>query len=141
MIYVSGRGDDEVTKRKLARVKSERSFVIERRNCFSCAFDRSPERLIRKVRGVEEFAEQLVRRVLDHLHLFEDDFLFPFEVFLVETRARNEVGEQIHRLRHGSVRNLCGEACHLMGRISVQVAPEPIRFHGYIARSCGAAYP
>ena len=44
-------------------------------------------------RRVEEFAEEFVRRIFDHLHFFEDDFLFAFEVFLLETRVRNEIGE------------------------------------------------
>jgi hypothetical protein len=46
-----------------------------------------------EVSRVEELAEQLVRRVLDHLHLFEDDFLLAFEVFLLKTRVRNQIGE------------------------------------------------
>ena len=93
MIDVSRCGYDEIAVGKLARVKTDGGFVIESRNGFSRAFDRTSERLIREISRVEEFAEQLVRRVLDHLHLFEDDFLLAFEVFLFKTRVRNEVGE------------------------------------------------
>jgi hypothetical protein len=135
MVNVSGCGYDEVAVRKLARMKRDGSFVIEGGNRFSRAFDRAPERLIREIRGVEEFAEKLVRRVLDHLHLFENDFLLTFEIFLFKTRVGNKVGEQFRGLRQGGVRNLCSESRHLMRRIRVKVTPQPIRFYGNITRT------
>src|SRR5689334_17288284 len=55
MIDVSRRSDDEVAVRELLRVKSDRGFVIKSRNGFARAFDRAPERLVRKVSSVEEF--------------------------------------------------------------------------------------
>src|ERR1044071_10485421 len=39
MIHVSGRGDDEIVVRKLARVKTDSGFVIESRNGFPRTFD------------------------------------------------------------------------------------------------------
>jgi hypothetical protein len=93
MLNVPGRGDDEIVVIELARVKTNGRFVIESRNGFPCAFDWPAERLIRKVSSVENLPEQLVGRVLDHFHLFEDDFLLAFEVFLFKTWVRNEVGE------------------------------------------------
>src|ERR1043166_1064195 len=75
----SSRSHDEIAVRELASVKTHGSFVIESRNCFSCALDRTAKRLIREVSGVEELAEELVRRVFDHLHLFEDHLLLAFQ--------------------------------------------------------------
>src|SRR5688500_17419338 len=100
--------------------------MIEGRYCFSRAFNRTAKRLIGKISRVEELAQEFVRGVLDHFHLFEDYLLLAFEVFLFEARMRNEVGKQIYRLSEGRVRNLCGEARHLMGRISIQISPQPV---------------
>ena len=72
---------------------SDGDFVVETRNRFSRSLDGASERLVREVGGVEELAQQLIGRILDHLHLFEDDFLLPFEVFLLKTRVRNEVSQ------------------------------------------------
>src|SRR6185369_5429726 len=93
VIHVSGRCYDEIVVRKLARVKTYRSLVVESRNSLPRTFDWTAEWLVREIRRVEELSEELVRRVLDHLHLFEDYFLFAFEVFLVKTRVCNQVGE------------------------------------------------
>ena len=111
--------------------------MIESGDGFSGAFDRSSERMIREVSGVEEFAQQFVGRVLDHLHLFEDDLLLAFQVFLVEPRVSKQVRKQIKCLGQTSVRNLYGKTSHLMGRKSVQIAPQPIRFNSDIA-GCAA---
>ena len=93
VIDISRGCDNEIVVVELARVKTDGSFVIERRNSFPRAFDRATERLIREIGRVEKLSEQLVRRVLDHFHLFEDDFLLAFQVFLFKTRVRNEVGK------------------------------------------------
>jgi hypothetical protein len=46
---------------------------------------------------------------------------------------RNEIGEQINRLRQGDVRNLRGKTRHLMGRIGVKMSPQPVRLDCDIA--------
>ena len=125
--------DDEVIVGKLARVKADGDFVVETGYGFPRAFDWTPERLIGEISRIEKFSQELVGGVLDHFHLFENHFLLAFEIFLFETGMRNEVGEQIYRLRYGGVRNLCGEARHLMGRISIQVSPKPVSLNGNIA--------
>ena len=68
-------------------MKTDRRLVIESRNSFPRAFYRASEWLIGEISGIEKLAEQFVRRVLDHLHLFEDDFLLAFQVFLLKTRV------------------------------------------------------
>jgi dihydroneopterin aldolase len=91
VVDVPSRSYDEIAVRKLASVKTDGGFVIEGRHSVSRAFNRATERLIRKIGSVEKFAEELIGRVLDHFHLFEDYLLFAFEVFLVKTRVRNEI--------------------------------------------------
>src|SRR5215211_9138048 len=90
MIDISRCCYDEVAVRKLACVITDRDFVIESRNSFGRAFDWTAERLVRKVSGIEEFAQEFVRRVHDHLHLFEDHLLLAFQVFLLKTRVRHD---------------------------------------------------
>jgi hypothetical protein len=87
MMDISGCGYDEIVIRKLTGVKTDSRFVIEGGYCFPRAFDRTAKRLIREVSRVEEFSEEFVRRVLDHFHLFEDNLLLAFQVFLFETRV------------------------------------------------------
>src|SRR5262249_25948969 len=133
VVDVSRGCDDEIAVRELAGMKSDGCLVIEGGNCFACPFDWPSKRVIRKVGSIEEFAQKFVGGVLDHLHLFENHFLLPLEVFLIEPRAGHEIGEQVHGFRQGRIRNLYREACHLMGRISVKMAAELVSFHGDIA--------
>jgi hypothetical protein len=116
-------------------VKTNSGLVIERRYSFSRALDRTSQRLIRKVRSVKELAEELIGRVLDHLHLFEDDFLFPFQVFLLKTRVRNQIGQYIDGLWQRVIRNLYCKTRHLMGRIGIEIAPQAVSFNSNIPRA------
>src|SRR5215213_2125770 len=86
VIDVSSRCYYEIAVGKLAGMKPDGRFVIEGRHCFARAFNWAAERLIWEVGRVEEFAEELVGRVLDHFHLFEDNLLLTFQVFLLKTR-------------------------------------------------------
>src|SRR6185369_2509110 len=134
MIDIPCCGHDEVAVGKLTRVISNSRFVIESRNSFASSFDRASERLVWEVRGIEEFTEKFVGRVLDHLHLFEDNFLLAFEVLLLKSRMRDQIRDQIDGLRKSVVRNLYREARHLMSRISVQVPAQPVSFNSNIPR-------
>ena len=87
VVDVSRRSHDEVAVGKLTRVKTDGCLVIELRHGLPRAFDGSSERMIGEICRIEQLAKEFVRRVLDHLHLFEDDFLFPFQVFLLKTRV------------------------------------------------------
>ena len=60
---------------KFASVKRRGSLAIEGRNRLGGTFDGPTQRLSRKVGSVEKLGQQFVRRVLDHLDLFEDDLL------------------------------------------------------------------
>ena len=53
-------------------------MVIKRSDSGLGPLNRSPQRMAGKISGVEQFAEQFVGCVLNHFHLFEDDFLLTF---------------------------------------------------------------
>src|ERR1044072_4342766 len=123
---VARRGHPQVRRRKLARVKVSDLAAVKRSNRLFRTLDRSSQRMVGKVGGVEEFAQKLVGRVLDHFHLFEDDFLLAIQINLVETRIGEQVGNQIKRFRQTSIRNLYGEARHLMSRKSVKISTQTV---------------
>jgi hypothetical protein len=135
VVDVSRRSHDEVAVGKLARMKTNGCLVIERRDRLPRAFDGSSKRMIGEICRIEQFAKKFVRRVLDHLHLFEDDFLFPFQVFLLKTRVRNQIGQYIDGLWQRVIRNLYCKTRHLMGRIGIEIAPQAVSFNSNIPRA------
>jgi hypothetical protein len=83
--------------------------------------------MIRKIRGMKEFREQLVRRVLDHFHFLDDHFLLFEQVVFIETRVEQHVGEQIKGARDFRIHDLRGKSGHFVRSVSVEVAAETIR--------------
>ena len=54
----------------------------------------------------EELVDQIVRRVLDHLDLFEDHLLLALDVVGGERRAHHDVGQHVDRQRQVLVEHL-----------------------------------
>jgi hypothetical protein len=59
--------------------------------------------------------------------------LLAFEILLFKTRMRNEVSEQVDGLRKRRIRDLNGEPCHFVSRVSIEVAAKPVAFNCDIA--------
>jgi hypothetical protein len=87
MVDITGRGDYQVSRREIFRVKIDCLGLIERRNRHHSPFDWPAQRMIGKISGVEEFGKQLVRRVFDHLHFFDDHLLFLNQIAGLKTRV------------------------------------------------------
>jgi len=54
----------------------------------------------------EELVDQIVRGVLDHLDLFDDDFLLALEVRAAERRVQHDVRQNVERERQMLVEHL-----------------------------------
>src|SRR5687767_12399732 len=131
MIDVSRRRYHQVVISKLPGMKRDGSFVVKGRDCLPGTLNWPTERLIREISRIEQLAQKLVGRILDHFHLFEDDFLFTFQVALIESRFGYQVAEEVNCLRKRGIRNLYCESSHLMGCIGIKMTPEAIGFHRY----------
>ena len=83
--------------------------------------DRAAKRMPLPVVLAEQVVHQLVRGVLDHPDLLEDDFPFLFDIIRREARGKDDVGEQIDGDRQVLVEDprveagvfLAGEGIHL----------------------------
>jgi len=97
--------------------------------------------MIWKVRGLKQLVEQLIRCVLDHLHLFDDDFLFLCQIVFIEAGMQEQIGQQIEGAFQLGVDNLHRKAGHLVGRIRVELTAQTIRFRGdFVSRTAVRAF-
>src|SRR5436305_15281832 len=129
---VSRGGDDKIVRAKLARVEFFRLIFVERRDGCGSAFDGATQCVVWKVCGVEEFAQEFVWRVLDHLHLFKNDFLLTLQIFTVKARAGEHVCQNVESLRKSFVRHLHRKARRLVRGESVHVTAQTVAFDGDI---------
>ena len=107
-------------------MKVGRDRTIECRHCLFRAFDRAAERMIWKVRRVKQLSQQLVRRIFDHLHFFDDDLLLFHQIVFIESRVHHHVGQQIECAWHFGIDYFCRKAGHLMRRVSIELTTQPI---------------
>ena len=116
------RAADQVTHRSVLDVASRRDhhvgrdigaaevvperFVGKRLHGFARPENRAPERVtLPEVLG-EELVDQVVRRVLDHLDLFEDHLLLALDLVRRKCRTKHDVREQVDREREVLVEHL-----------------------------------
>ena len=59
------------------------------------AQNRPPERMVFPEALREELVDEVVRRVLDHLDLFDDDLLLPFDVLGANAGLQDDIGEDV----------------------------------------------
>ena len=78
--------------------------------------------MVREISGVKNLAQKLVGRVLDHLHLFDDDLLLALQIFARKSRVREHVRNKVKSFCHATVRDLHGKARHLVHGEGVEVA-------------------
>ena len=88
--------------------------------------------MVWEVGRVEEFAQEFVGRVLDHLHLFYDDLLLALQIFAVKARVSKHVCQNVEGLRESLVRDLHREACDFVRSEGVKVSAQTVAFDCYI---------
>ena len=134
VVEIPHRNDDKVRGDiGIVEVAAQRGLV-ETRDAVGRAEDRPAERMTVPVGFGEELVHQIVRRVLDHLDLFEDDLLLALDVFRGEHRARDEIRQDVGRERQVLVEHLDVVAGVLLRRESVELAADGIHLLGNVFR-------
>ena len=84
----------------------------------------------------EHLVDEIVRRILDHLDLFEDDALLALDVGRRERRVHHHVAQQIDRERHVLVEHLDVVPGVFLGRERVELAANRIdRLRNHLRRA------
>ncbi len=74
----------------------------------------------------EQLVDQIVRRVLDHLDLFEDHLLFPLDIVRAERRIADDVGQDVDSERQMLVEPLDVIARVFLGRERIQLTADRV---------------
>jgi hypothetical protein len=74
----------------------------------------------------EELMNEVVRRVLDHLDLFEDDLLFPADVLGAERRVHDDVREHLDGQRQVFIEDFEVVARVFLGREGIHLSADGI---------------
>ncbi len=98
------------------------------------AQNRTAERMVGPEGGDEDFVNEIVRRVFDHLDLFEDDAALDLEVVVGEARRDDDVGQQAERGLHLLVEDVAVERGVLLAGEGIDVAAEDVDHLGDVAR-------
>ena len=128
VIEIAGGRDDHV-RRDVGVVEIlPQRLLIERLDGLRDAENRPAERMALPVGLGEDFVDQIVGRVLDHLDLFENHLLLAFDVVFLERGVKDDVGEDVERERQVLVEHLDVIAGVLFGGEGVELPADRIDF-------------
>ena len=80
----------------------------------------------------EEFVHEVVRRILDHLDLFDDHLLLALDVIAAERRVAHDIRKDVDGQRQVLVQDLDVVAGVFLGRKSVELAAYRVDLLGYV---------
>ena len=133
-VVLPGDGQHGVVRAVVLASEGNERLARDGGNLLVRAQDRAAERMVAKIRLRQQVVDQILRRVLAHGDLLEDDAALLFEVLLVEPGAQEQVGQEVHRavevlgddLRVVAGAFLRGERVHLPA--------DGVHLHGDFAR-------
>ncbi len=99
---------------------------VERLHGLASAENRPAERMVLPESLREQLVDEIVRRVLDHLDLFDDDLLFALDIVDAERRIADDVGEDVDREREMLVEDLDVVARVFLGGERVELSADRI---------------
>ena len=126
MLDVADRRDDQVRRAVDAREIAAEPILRQRFDRFLRAENRPAERMTLPEALGEQLVDQVVRRVLDHLDLFEDDLLLALDVVRAERRVHDDVGEDVDGERQMLVEHLDVVARVLLRRERVHLTADRV---------------
>ena len=139
VLEIAGRRDDDVAADvHRAVVRGERA-PADARDHVARADHRPPERLVAEDGLREEIVDELLRRVLVHRDLLEDDLALRVE--LRERRREDHVGHDVDRRFEVRVGHARVEHRVLARSGGVQLAAEPVERLGDLLRACTTTSP
>ena len=133
---------DTMRLRSRVRVREicPQQIGVERLDGFARAENRTAQRVILPEALGEELVDEVVRRVLDHLDLFDDDLLLPLEILDAERRVADDVRQDVDGERQMLVEHLDVVARVFLGRERVELAADRIdRLRDVLRGSAGRA--
>ena len=126
MLEVADRRDDQVGRGVRAVEVVAKQVGGERLNRFPRPENRPPQRMVGPESLREELVDEVVRRVLHHLDLFDDNFLFALDVFRAERRVHHDVGEDVDGEREVFVEDFDVVARVFLGGEGVELAADRV---------------
>ncbi len=132
VLEVAGRRDDDVAADVHRTVVRGERATADARDHVARADHRPPERLVAEDGLREEIVDELLRRVLVHGDLLEDDLALRVE--LRERRREDHVGHDVDRRVEVRVRHARVDHRVLARRCGVQLAAEPVERLGDLLR-------
>ena len=140
VLEVAGGRDNDVLGRVGAAEMVAQPLLCQRLDALFGAEDGPSQRMPFPERLRENLVHEIVGRVLDHLDLFEDHFLFAVDVDLVERRTQDDVGKDVDGERQVLIEHLDVVARVFLGRERVELAADGIDgLRNIFGRSCGRA--
>ena len=137
VLEVAGRRDDEVRGDVGVGEVAAKRRLVERRHRLRLAEDRPAEWMLRPEPAGEDLVDEIVGRVLDHLDLFEDDFLLALDFGRVERRSGDEIREHVHGHRQVLVEHLDVVAGVFLRGERVEVAADRVDLLGDVLGGAG----
>ena len=126
----SGGSDDQIAGIEALSVIPEELLLIELTHRLFSATDGQTQRMPLPEVLREQLMHEVIRIVLVHLDLFEDDAALFLDVLFSEERVEHQVSEDVHRGRQVRVEALHVEADGLFGGEGVHVATNRIHLPG-----------
>ena len=126
MLDVADRRHDQIGSRVGVGEVRAQPVLGQRFDGVLGAEDRPSERVTRPEILREQLMDEVVRRVLDHLDLFEDDLLFPADILAAERRVHDDVRQHLDGQRQMLVEDLEVVAGVLLGGERVHLAANGI---------------
>jgi hypothetical protein len=130
MLEVSRRGDEQVPRLVAFLEVSPDDPGGHRRDRFDRPLDRASERMVGPEMLVEEIVDELVRSVVHHPDLLEDDLALLFDLRGIEIGVEHDVGEQIERHGEMLVQDLGVETGVFLGGEGVDLSADRVDGQG-----------
>src|SRR4051812_47638676 len=115
VIQISGGGDYDIARREAVGVRVQNGFSLESLYCFFSPEDGFTERVILPEVLSEYFVDKIIRVVLVHFDLFNNDSAFAGNVCGIEDRIEDKIAENIERRRNMLIQNLDVKADAFLG--------------------------
>ncbi len=134
MLDLAGRGQDHPARPVIAPHVVDQRGARHRRHGLGRPQDRAAERLAGIGGLLEQVEHQVVRRVLDHADLLQDDLALALQLVRLEGRVLQDVGQKIDRKRQ-----ILGQHADVIGGllargVGVQLAADILDLLGDRAR-------
>ena len=133
-IELPSDGKHGIVRAVVLLAERDERLARDGRNLLLRAQDRARQRMIAEVRLREQIVHQVLRRVLAHGDLLENDAALLFKLRLVHLRIQQQIGQQAHRALQMLGNDLRIIAGAVLCRERVHLAADGVHLHGDFLR-------